>query len=314
MAEDAIVLGAGIGGLACAVGLRTLGWQVEVRERQAAVDDRGAALGLWPEAQRGLERLGVARHLAGDWVPYRDAVVRRADGRTLAALPLARVEAREGRPIVLVNRRQVLHALLARLAELGVRPRFGVTATDVGTWSEVADLVVGADGIRSTVRPLVDPRAAGPRDLGATAWRGSCPGTAAPYGETWGRGLVAGVTPGGRGRTNWYVAVSDRHPLDSFDAVRDAVRAWPSPIADVLARTDPAEVLRHRLLDLPPPARYAAGRFVLLGDAAHAMAPALGQGACQAVLDAVALADCLREQPAVDAALRTYDRRRRPVG
>jgi 2-polyprenyl-6-methoxyphenol hydroxylase-like FAD-dependent oxidoreductase len=68
------------------------------------------------------------------------------------------------------------------------------------------------------------------------------------------------------------VAVDDRRSFDSFEAIRQALEAWPSPVPDVLARTDPKDVLRHRLFDLPCFARYTAGRFALLGDATHAMA------------------------------------------
>jgi 2-polyprenyl-6-methoxyphenol hydroxylase-like FAD-dependent oxidoreductase len=82
----------------------------------------------------------------------------------------------------------------------------------------------------------------------------------------------------------------------------------------VLSRTSPADVLRHEIWDLPPLRRYAGNGAALVGDAAHAMAPSLGQGACQAVLDAVTLVECLAGGPDVPAALRAYDRARRPTG
>jgi 2-polyprenyl-6-methoxyphenol hydroxylase-like FAD-dependent oxidoreductase len=315
MAGSALVIGAGVAGLATAVGLRRDGWHVEICERGPRVETGGAAFGMWPAAQRGLAELGVAPRLQAGSVPYRTAAVRSVRGQHLADLPLQRIERTEGRPVVLVLRQVLMEALLDTLADLGGGPvRVGTTPALDRAALERFDLVVGADGIRSAVRPLVDADALPPRALGATAWRGVCDGVEEAYGEVWGAGMFTGVTPGGPGRTNWYVAVSHRRCPPDFERLGAAVHGWPSPVPEVLSRTCPADVLRHDIWDLPPPRRYARDRAALVGDAAHAMAPSLGQGACQAVLDAVALVDCLAGFPDVPAALRAYDRARRPTG
>jgi 2-polyprenyl-6-methoxyphenol hydroxylase-like FAD-dependent oxidoreductase len=310
MAGAAVVLGAGVAGLATAIGLRQAGWDVEVRERARRVNGAGAAFGLWPAAQRGLERLGLADDLARVAVPYRSASVRSSTGRRLGSLPLGRIERAEGRPVVLVARPVLMDLLLERLTDLGTQPLL-----DAAPLSEPGlsgqDLVVAAAGIGSSTRRVVDPRSGPPRPLGATAWRGTCDGEVDEHGEVWGRGMFAGVTPSSAGRTNWYVAVSDALGIDSLPALHEAVASWPSPVPHVLARTDEAEVLHHPLHDLAPPRRFARGTVVLVGDAAHAMAPSLGQGACQAVLDATELVEQLAVHADVPSGLAAYDRARR---
>jgi 2-polyprenyl-6-methoxyphenol hydroxylase-like FAD-dependent oxidoreductase len=155
-------------------------------------------------------------------------------------------------------------------------------------------------------------------DAGFTAWRGSVAGETGCYGETWGRGRIFGLTPMEPGRTNWYAAVRGEQPRDDAGTalrdLRDGYAGWAEPIREVLAATDPAAVLQHRVFDLAPALRsYVSGNAVLIGDAAHAMTPMLGQGACQAVVDGVALATALGSEDDVAAGLRSYDTRRRRV-
>jgi 2-polyprenyl-6-methoxyphenol hydroxylase-like FAD-dependent oxidoreductase len=288
---------------------------VRVVERHDRVNTAGAALGLWPPAQAGLAALGVTERLSGAAVPYREALVRDPAGRVLAALPLDRIERRHGRPVLLVRRPALMEALLVTAGHCGIpSPEMGAPASVPELLAEGVDLVVGADGVSSVARRYVAPEARPPRALGAVAWRGSCPGHVGRWGEVWGPGVLAGVTPAGPDATNWYVAVRDRVGILSFAALRSALSDWPEPLPEVLAKTDPADVLRHALHDLPGVPRYARGCVALVGDAAHAMAPSLGQGACQAVMDALALSRCVSDRVDVPAALADYNRVRRPTG
>jgi 2-polyprenyl-6-methoxyphenol hydroxylase-like FAD-dependent oxidoreductase len=95
--------------------------------------------------------------------------------------------------------------------------------------------------------------------------------------------------------------------------VRRRFAGWHAPVAEVVDATDPGDVLRHDIFDLRPrPARLVRGRLLLLGDAAHAMTPDLGQGACQALEDAATLGALVRPGADLDAALLRYDACRRP--
>jgi len=308
--RSALVVGAGVGGLTAAIALAARGWDVRVEDVRDTVDSRGAALGLWPAAWRGLEDVHVTPGL-GDAQPYRAATIRSVDGRVMGHLPLGRIEKAAGAPVRLVTRPALMGELVSRARAAGVDLALG---TAFGGADRVAghDVVIGADGINSDVRRHV-AGVVHPRSLGAEVWRGSCDGTVAHSGEIWGRGMFAGVTPAGTGRTNWYVPVADSARVSTFADLQDRLAGWPPEIRDTVARTDPRALLRHPLQDLPPLPAYSRGRFVLVGDAAHAMAPSLGQGACQAVLDALALARLLDEDDVVPALVR-YDRLQRPVG
>lgn len=311
-AGRALVVGAGISGLTTAIGLSTQGWDVEVHDRGDAIDSRGAALGIWPHAWRGLERLGVTELLT-DTFDYTDATIRSPTGTVLGHLPLGTIARRNGAPVRLVTRPALVQALVRRLdacggAEISLRTTYDGDR-DPGAY----DLVVGADGINSRVRRRLAPGVE-PRPLGATAWRGSCDGLVGGWGEIWGRGVFAGVTPAGRTRTNWYVPVSDRHHVTSFDEVRELVKDWPAALVAALERTSEDAVLRHPLHDLPALDSYVDGNHVLVGDAAHAMAPSLGQGACQAIVDALALTRALGSRRTVALALAAYDDSQRRAG
>jgi len=309
----AAVVGAGIGGLATAIALRRHGWDVTVLERWPHVVDLGTAIGLWPDAQRALDRLGVGERIRAAGVPYREGVVRTRHGRRIAPLPLHRIERRGGAPVLMVPR-TTLVATLAEAIPADV-VRTGITVTDPEPLRRQYDVVVGADGYRSAIRNAYFSGVRA-RYLGVVAVRGLVDGEFGPAGEVWGRRALVGVTPVERGRTNWYVAL--RAPAGTRPTVaelRERFAGYPDPIPAVLDAAIDDGMLRHDVHDLAPtPSTYVHGTVALVGDAAHAMAPSLGQGACQALVDAECLASRLTETASVTTALRSYDRlRRRPT-
>ncbi|WP_158847002.1 FAD-dependent monooxygenase [Saccharothrix deserti] len=281
----AAVIGGGVGGLTAAIGLRRSGWEVVVFERSAALPDVGTGLGIWPDALRALDRLGLGDAARGAGRRQPDGTLRKPDGTVIGTIGAGSVH--------LLTRPALLGVLAGALPEGVVR--FG-TSADLAQCADY-DLVVGADGIHSAVRgELFD---AVVRPSGAIGWRGTVDVPVDAGGETWGKGGKFGLTPQADGRTNWYAMAED---LSLF-------ADWHDPIPRVLASA--TDVLRHELLYLTPLPSYVSGRVALLGDAAHAMTPDLGQGACQAIIDGVVLAECLAGD--VDAGLRSYDGKRRRV-
>jgi 2-polyprenyl-6-methoxyphenol hydroxylase-like FAD-dependent oxidoreductase len=184
-----------------------------------------------------------------------------------------------------------------------------------------ANLVVAADGLHSAVRTMLFPDHPGPAYAGYIAWRGIVPAErAAALGqqsvtETWGRGRRFGIVPLADGRMYWFATASSpagAHTDDELADLETRYRDWHRPIPELLAATPPDAVLRHDIYYLRQPLpSYVTGRVALLGDAAHAITPDLGQGACLALEDAATLAGFARE-PDIDAALRRYDHARRP--
>lgn len=317
--RTAAVVGAGVAGLATALGLRRADWQVTVWERRTDLERYGTAFGIHPQAQTALDRLdpGVGETLRRRAVPYRDAHIRRPDGTSLARLPLERIERKAGRPELLISRPYLIDALVTALDAYGDVPlKTGEPGPAADRLTAEYDLVVGADGLNSALRSATFGTRSRPRHLGTVAWIGTAGIESPRRGETWGRGSFFGVTPVEPGRTNWYATAP--HVAD-FEELRAAFADWHDPIPRILAETDPADVLRYEMRHLYPAlgSFVHGGRLALVGDAAHAMTPNLGQGACTALMDAEALARAVASRPepgGLPAALRAYDaERRRPA-
>ncbi|MGJ6967080.1 FAD-dependent monooxygenase [Streptosporangium sp. G11] len=325
--RTAVIVGGGIGGLAVAVALRRRGWRVEVCERATEFTEIGAGLSLWPNALRALAALGL-----GDRVRELGAVeagggVRDRAGRWLARTDNAEIERRFGMPLVVVHRADLVRTLVEALPGKTLRPATTVTGihedgdtvvAEHDRGSLRADVVVGADGLRSTARSLGWPGARPPRYAGYTAWRmitEPLPAPLASGAANWGRGERFGYTsmPGDRVYcfATATVPAGGAGPDGEWAELRRRFGKWAEPIPTLLDAVPEADVLRHDIYDLPPLPGYVGGRVALLGDAAHAMTPNLGQGACQALEDAVVLASCLDRAPDIASGLACYDRRRR---
>ncbi|WP_433154887.1 FAD-dependent monooxygenase [Actinomadura nitritigenes] len=311
----AIVIGGGIGGLTAAAALHAHGWTVTLHERAASLEPVGSGLAIGPNALRALDTIG-----AGDPVRVLNAFqgeggVRRADGRWLSRTSIQTAADRYGDPLVVILRAALVDLLAARLPDGALRlnstadlasagdattPATVTTSTDSGgvAGEETADLVVAADGIHSPTRATLFPGRSPIRYTGLTAWRAV---TRAPAGgftpaEAWGRGTVFGINPLTGDRAYLYAtapAPEGAH-APGGDERAELLRlfgGWYDPVPALLEGVDPDAVLRNDVYHMPRPLpAFHRGRTALLGDAAHPMTPNLGQGACQAIEDAVVLA------------------------
>jgi 2-polyprenyl-6-methoxyphenol hydroxylase-like FAD-dependent oxidoreductase len=315
MRGTAAIVGGGIGGLAAAAALHRGGWAVTLFEREPGLSGGGTALGMWPSALAALDALGIGDRVRAAAAPQTRARFLRPDGRALGTIDARRMARRTGDPVYLLSRPALLDLL--RGAAPAHALRFGEPVERVAPLRADFDVVVAADGVFSGTRAELFGDRYPARYTGVTAWRGWLDGRPVDeLTEVWGRAAKFGVTPMEGGRTNWYATVVAPErafaPGREADRVRELFGGWAGPVGSVAkAVTEP--VLRHDLYAVGRLPSYIAGNVALIGDAAHAMTPDLGRGACEALIDAVTLARCLTEESTVDGALRRYDRQRRPL-
>lgn len=310
----ATIVGGGIGGLATAIALRQAGWQVTLFEQAPDFRPVGAGIALAPNAVRALDALGLGKRLRERGMAHGAAGLRTSSGRWLMRTRVEELERRFGLPTFALHRAD-LHQMLVDALD----------GVEVGTGKTVngpvdGDVVVAADGLHSRLRGELFPGYPGPSYAGYVTWRGIVPAQVAPplphaVTETWGRGSRFGVAPLADGRVYWYATRSGPEGSgrdDSLAVVAARYKDWHDPIPALLAATPPESLLRHDIFSLETPLpSYVSGRTVLLGDAAHAVTPDLGQGAAQALEDAVTLGIVLRAEADVHAALKRYDELRR---
>jgi 2-polyprenyl-6-methoxyphenol hydroxylase-like FAD-dependent oxidoreductase len=330
MPEQALVVGGGVGGLSAAIALRQAGIETVAFERAAELSrvEVGAGMTLWPNAMIVLDRLGV-----GDEVRSRGWEIdlfeqRTWRGRLLVSWPLQGMAQRLGAGTFGV-RRPDLHAALAGAAGPLVRANSectdvedegsGVTALLANQERVPGEVLIGADGVTSGLRQrLLDDGA--PRFAGLSMWRANVEldGSSMPkvaFNVYWGPGARFVWFRSGPSRLSWEAVFAA--PLGAEDPPGESKRAalaryegWPDVVGEIIEATDASAILRSDVVDRPPSTRWGTGRITLLGDAAHPMTFAVGQGAAQALEDAVVLAGCLRSEGVTASALRTYEQRR----
>jgi len=322
-----LVIGGGIGGLSAGIALRRVGFDVELFERAPAIREVGAGISLWPNALHVLDAIGVGARVRAFGHAQGDGRLMTSSGRTLIDMSISVIESAGGAPVLMLHRASLIEALRAgfegpvRLGhELVDVARIGdrVRATFANGVTAEGDVLVGADGWRSAVRARIFP-AARAEYVGYSGLRAvvACPASVTRTSESWGKGARFGLVPLVDGRLYWFAVwnAPEGEVLSAAERRERALatfRGWHAPIEDVIRATDPAALLHddvRELVDLPT---WIHGRVALLGDAAHAMTPNLGQGGCAAIEDAYVLAHCLSRSHPVEDALDRYVRLRRP--
>ncbi|MGH8876316.1 MAG: FAD-dependent monooxygenase [Stackebrandtia sp.] len=313
MGRSAMVIGGGIGGLTAAYALQRIGWRVTVYEQAPGFAPVGAGVGIAPNAVKALDFLGLGAAVRERGQRQSGLEIRLCNGAVVQHIPAELIERRYGAPFYALLRAELHRRLVTGLdpdslrtghrAEMVVRGTGSAAVsfqTEAGIVPETADLVVAADGVGSRLRSDMLPDYPGPAYARYTVWRGIVPAERAEsleippvLSETWGRGARFGSAVINDGQIYWFAGETvPEHTELAHDLNRLAARFqdWHDPIPKLLAATPEGTLLRHDvyyLRDRLP--GFVHGRVALLGDAAHAVTPDIGQGACLAIEDAVTL-------------------------
>jgi len=329
-----IVVGAGIAGTATALALHKGGIDVTVHEARPPTGPAdGAFLTLASNGMRALRQIDAAGVVAAAGYPLRSMRVRDGQGVEIAGVPLGDQDAETGyRYLTRASLCRVLHREARRR---GIPITWGrrlvraqsdtrsVTARFVDGAAVSGDLLIGADGLASTVRTIVDPAAAGPRYAGQVIFYGYSKSTAVTgppdrFEVVRGAAVFGYIVTARRG-TWWFARIGADEPHRrepgpaSTAGLRTELRKLLSddrvPTAEIVAGSP--SILTTSAFDLLELPVWYRNRMLLVGDAAHAASPATGQGASMALEDAVILAKALREHPDHRAAMAHYERLRR---
>lgn len=279
------IAGAGIAGLTAALVLGRRGHKVLVLERSTEINPLGAGIVLAPNALRILSALGVKLDACGE--PIRRLTIRDSAGVVLETTDIHRIVPAAG--LTLAFHRAELHKALLDALSPDVELRLGTPLADCTATD--ADVLIGADGIRSRVRE----QTCGAMELrysGVTCWRALAanPGIYEGF-EAWGGAARVGVIPLTRGRIYVYLvltAPAGEERQSSIGSIRQSFSHFAAPVPAILDSLAGIELLHHDLEELHEPV-WGSGRVLLIGDAAHAMTPNLGQGAAMGIEDAALL-------------------------
>ncbi len=324
------ILGGGIAGLTTAIALKQMGIQATVLEAAPIMKPVGAGLVLAANAIKAYRRLGIAEKIITRGQALSTLQILNQRGKVLTSADAVAISQKYDLHNFAIHRAALQDVLLAELDSPQIITNKKAIGFDrlAGGKIEIlfadgsthlTDFLLVADGIHSTIRQqlLQDSK---PRYAGYTCWRAVIddPGLHLKIAtETWGKGSRFGMVPLANNKIYWFACVNapQNDPILRHCKPADLQRIFQdfhSPIPAILENTSDADLIWNDIIDLKPIAQFAFGNILLIGDAAHATTPNLGQGACQAIEDAVILADELKKHTAPMDAFVAFEKRRLP--
>ncbi len=329
--EKVAIIGAGPGGLATAIALRKQGIDAHVYEKAREFRPVGAGLGLQPNGLRCLDAIkpGIVDTLKRSGCQVQRVTLKTSTGETIRTSESTMME-KYGQPLLIIwwwRLQQILASYLpSEVIHLNYRCiGFEQNENNVITHFEngktvAADLLIGTDGVNSTVRETLIGDGQ-PRYVGSMSWRAviDYQDELLPLNEVIlmkGEQSIVYLLNVGEGNMSWLARklLPDSTLSSTFAEAKSRVLRefanWMEPVRELIAQTDPERILEGPICDRLPLKQWSYGRVTLLGDAAHPMTPAAGQGANTTFEDAYELAECLYNFPDLQTALANYDNRR----
>ncbi|HEY8401634.1 MAG TPA: FAD-dependent monooxygenase [Cytophagaceae bacterium] len=324
-----IILGGGIAGLTTAIALNKIGIEASIYEKAPQVRAVGAGLVLGANAVMILQKLGIAEDILQAGKILSRLCILDEFGKVITETDSIRVSKKYGTDNFAIHRVD-LHMVLQKYIEgskiVTGKECIRVAETDNGVTvhfadgtTEQADFLVAADGIHSNIRKQFLPSSL-PRYAGYTCWRAVIDREPAGFdnmmfSETWGRNGRFGIVPLANNKIYWFACVNSApdkqsNKTNSIRILKDSFSKYHSPINEIIDLTRQEEILWGDIIDLKPIKQFAFGKTVLIGDAAHATTPNMGQGACQAIEDAYILASCFTQEKNIHKAFRLFESKR----
>ena len=324
--KNILIIGGGIGGLCTAISLKRKGFNPTVYERVPELKGLGAGLVLAANAIKALQNIGIDQEILTKGNPFQTGGVYDQTGKVISSNITPEIIEKYGLTSYSIHRADLHETLIQLLGEEHIQT--GKICTEVqqngeevtaffedGT-SAKGDALIAADGIHSGVRRFILPEITH-RYSGYTCWRGVIEVDPSQYdltrfSETWGGNGRFGIVPLAGNRIYWF-ATKNAPENDSQMAnwkVKELLTnfgTYHDPIPQILAATKDEDIIWNDIIDIKPLDHFAFGRILLMGDAAHATTPNMGQGACMAIEDAATVANCLEKHENPTEAFLTFE-------
>ncbi|GIL22200.1 MAG: hypothetical protein BroJett042_07130 [Bacteroidota bacterium] len=325
--RNVAIVGGGIAGLAAAIAFRKAGYTPVVFEAAETMKPVGAGLGLAANAIKAFDKLGIKNEIVERGRILSSFTIKDEKDKTITYTDSLKISREYGIDNFTIHRAALHEVLLAQIPEVKLytgkkcvdyvikENNVQVLFKDGSSFD--ADYLIVADGIHSTVRQKLVPGSA-PRFAGYTCWRAVVDNTALKINnsyEIWGSQGRFGAVPLADNQLYWFATVNSTANDTSFKNFTIAdLKTWftkyPQETAAILNSTPDDALIWNDIIDLKPISKYAFGNVLLLGDAAHATTPNMGQGACQAVEDAAVLYDELLKGGELSNVFLSFEKRR----
>lgn len=319
------IIGGGIAGLSTAIALKKMGIEATVFEAAPEFKPIGAGIMLAVNAMKAYEHLGIYQEILNAGEPFNGLMVLNQSGKVLSKANTTELENRYTN--VAIHRAALHEVLLSQLdqskvitgkrsVDINISPEGNKVTFEDGTWV-IADYVIVAEGIHSPIRRKLLPQSQ-KRYSGYTCWRGIADNIDTEVktpSETWGKNGRFGMVPLANNKVYWFAVKNAPENSDEIKKYRIVnllynYKNYHHLVNKVISATNGEHLILNDIHDLNPINQYAFYNNVLIGDAAHATTPNMGQGACQAIEDAVVLANCLKNNSSVANAFKSFETKR----
>jgi 2-polyprenyl-6-methoxyphenol hydroxylase-like FAD-dependent oxidoreductase len=327
MKKNITILGGGIAGLTTAIALKNVGIETMVFEAAPEIKAVGAGLGLGGNAIKALKILGIDKEVMSAGRFLQSFTLYDEDGQIITKTDSVSVSKKYGLDNFTIHRAD-FHALLfskinpdciqtnKRLQRIEQNENSIILYFKDGTFYET-NYLIAAEGINSIVRSHLLPQSK-PRYSGYTCWRGVIDNTNLQLNEcseTWGTNGRFGIVPLNKNKIYWFACVNalNNDPVVKNFTTQDLLHQFEGyhhPIPAIIKETKNESLIWSDVNDIKPIDQYAFKNILLIGDAAHATTPNLGQGACQAIEDAVVLAEQIKGCSNIETAFKQFEQKR----